>query len=254
MSEVITTTKNKKYKYIKSLLQKKMRDLEGVYTVEGKKSVDDAIASGCGVRLIAMSESFQYDCEDIECVVVRDELFGGLCDTKSPQGIIAVIEKKDTVFSADKEKLYIYCDNVSDPGNLGTIIRTADAAGFDGVLLSPGCADAYSPKTVRSSMGSFFNIDIVTGFDYDSLFELKEKGFRLVCGALSEDSIDYTQTDFTKPTIIIVGNEANGVSRDILRECEHIIIPIYGKAESLNVGVAASIMMYEVRRQRGDVR
>lgn len=255
MSEIIATTKNKKYKYIKSLKQKKIRDAEGVFTVEGKKSVDDAIASGCSVRLVAMSESFvaEFDCTS-EYIVVRDDLFSGLCDTKTPQGIIAVIEKKEIAFTPDTEKLYIYCDTVQDPGNLGTIIRTADAAGFGGVLLSEGCADAYSPKTVRSSMGSFFNIDIITDFDYNSLFRLKEKGFNLVCGALSDDSVDYTETDFTKPTVIIVGNEANGVSEDILRKTEHIIIPIYGKAESLNAGVAASIMMYEARRQRGDTR
>ena len=252
MSEIIATTKNKKYKYIKSLKQKKIRDADGVFTVEGKKSVDDAYASGSIIRLVAMSESFSENANyKAETVIVRDDLFSGLCDTKTPQGIIAVIEKKDTAFLPDTEKLYIYCDNVADPGNLGTIIRTADAAGFGGVLLSSGCADAYSPKTVRSSMGSFFNIEIITDFDYDSLFSLKEKGFNLVCGALSDDSTEYTKTDFTKPTVIIVGNEANGVSDDILQKSEHIIIPIYGKAESLNVGVAASILMYEVQRQRG---
>ena len=251
MSEIIATTKNKKYKYIKSLKQKKIRDADGVFTVEGKKSVDDAYASGSKIRLVAMSESFSETAHyNAETVIVRDDLFSGLCDTKTPQGIIAVIEKKDTAFLPDTEKLYIYCDNVADPGNLGTIIRTADAAGFGGVLLSPGCADAYSPKTVRSSMGSFFNIEIITDFDYDSLFSLKEKGFNLVCGALLNDSAEYTKTDFTKPTVIIVGNEANGVSDDILKKSEHIIIPIYGKAESLNVGVAAAIMMYEARRQR----
>ena len=251
MSEIIATTKNKKYKYIKSLKQKKIRDADGVFTVEGKKSVDDAIASDCNIRLVAMSESFstEFECT-AEYIVVRDDLFSGLCDTKTPQGIIAVIETKETAFTPDTGKMYIYCDAVTDPGNLGTIIRTADAAGFGGVLLSEGCADVYSPKAVRSSMGSFFNIDIITDFDYDSLFALKEKGFHLVCGALEEDSTDYTETDFTKPTVIIVGNEANGVTEDILSVCEHIIIPIYGKAESLNVGVASAIMMYEARRQR----
>ena len=150
MSEIIATTKNKKYKYIKSLIQKKIRDREGVFTVEGKKSVDDAVASAYVVRLVAMSESFAQNAQyNAETVIVRDDLFDGLCDTKTPQGIMAVIEKKDTDFISDTEKLYVYCDNVSDPGNLGTIIRTADAAGMGGVLLSPGCADEYSPKTVR---------------------------------------------------------------------------------------------------------
>ncbi len=257
MHEIISTTKNKKYKYIKSLKQKKIRQSDGVYTVEGRKSVEDAITSACDVKLIAMSETFfefngtLFDA-NIDSIIIRDELFCGLCDTKTPQGIIAVIGiDNDKEFIPDTDKLYIYCDNVQDPGNLGTIIRTADAAGFGGVLLSSGCADAYSPKTVRSSMGSFFNIEIVTDYSYDNLFGLKDNGFNLVCGALTDDASDYTDTDLTKPTIIVVGNEANGVSDDILKESQHIIIPIYGRAESLNVGVAASILMYEARRQRG---
>lgn len=256
MLDIIGTTKNKKYKYIKSLQQKKVRTTEGVFTVEGKKSVSDAAGSDFNVLLVAVSESFyreeRYSYPDgAELIAVRDDLFPGLCDTKNPQGIIAVIEKKsDTGIKTKKDGLYIYCDNVSDPGNLGTIIRSADAAGLTGVWLSEGCADLYSPKTVRSSMGSFFNVDIVPYVPYEELFQLKNDGFSLVCGALCDDSRSYTDTDFRKPTVIVVGNEANGVSDSILRECEHIIIPIYGSAESLNVGVAAAVMMYEAVRQR----
>ena len=252
MLEIIETTKNKKYKYIKSLKQKKIRQTEHVYTVEGTKSVEDAINSGSEICMIAMSQSYYGEYGSIsESIIVKDDLFSGLCDTKTPQGIIAVIRMKSTTdIKIDTDKLYIYCDNIQDPGNLGTIIRTADAAGFGGVLLSPGCADVYSPKTVRSSMGSFFNIDIVPEFEYSKLFQLKDKGMNLVCGALTDDAFSYLDADFKKPTIIIVGNEANGVSTDILENCNHIIIPIYGKAESLNVAVAASILMYEARNQR----
>ncbi len=256
MFDIIGTTKNKKYKYIKSLKQKKARMNDGVYTVEGRKSVSDAIEAGCVIRLVAMSESF-FESGDFRCpqgaeyIIIRDDLFAPLCDTKTPQGIIAVIDmKKKTQFTANANKLYIYCDNISDPGNLGPIIRTADVAGFGGVMFSKCCTDLYSPKTVRSSMGSFFNIEIITDFEYKSLFNMKNEGFQLCCGALLSDSKSYTEVDFTKPTVIIVGNEANGASDDILNECEHIIIPIYGKAESLNVGVAASVMMYEAVRQR----
>mgnify|MGYP004660855951 CR=1 FL=1 len=256
MTDIITTTKNKKFKLIKSLKQKKARVNEGLFVVEGIKSVCDAVASDFQVKYIVMSESFYKDeipsvNGDIEMLWVKDELFKTLCDTTTPQGIMAVLKiKEPSCVYLDKSDLYIYCDNIQDPGNLGTIIRTADAAGIGGVLLSDGCADLYSPKTVRSSMGSFFNIDIIPGFSYEALFDLKSKGFSLVCGALKDDSKEYTDTDFAKPTVIIVGNEANGVNDDILRECEHIIIPIYGKAESLNAGVAASIMMYEAKRQR----
>ncbi len=255
MIDIINTTKNKKYKFIKSLQQKKTRVNEGLFVVEGKKSVIDAINSSYEVTTIAMSESFYNENTDLfkvnlEIIVVGDMIFDGLCDTKTPQGIIAVLKMKDNKFKYDNSNLYVYCDNVSDPGNLGTIIRTADAAGFRGVLLSEECTDPYSPKCVRSSMGSFFNIDIISNFSRKKLISLKGET-KLLCGALESDSTKYTDVDFTKPCIIIVGNEANGVSRELLDVCEHIIIPIIGSAESLNVSVAAAIIMYEAVRQRG---
>ena len=259
MAEIIGTTSNKTYKYIKSLQQKKKRIAEQSFTVEGIKSVSDAIRSDMTLQLIAVSETF-YNHEafdypqDIKTVIIKSELFDGLCDTKTPQGIIAVIKmKENTHYTCELSELYIYCDNISDPGNLGTIIRTADAAGFKGVLLSPGCVDLYSPKTVRSSMGSFFNIDTVPDFDVSMLLDEKKKGFSLYCGTLRSDSVVYTEKDFTKPVILIVGNEANGVSEVISDNSEHIIIPIYGNAESLNASVAGAVMMYEAVRQRGGV-
>ncbi len=254
MMDIINTTKNKKYKFIKSLQQKKTRTNEGLFVVEGKKSVLDAISSCYEIKTIAMSESFYNENADMlntdsEIIVIADQIFDGLCDTKTPQGIVAVLKMRNSNFCYDKSQLYIYCDNVSDPGNLGTIIRTADAAGFKGVLLSDGCTDPYSPKCVRSSMGSFFNIDIITDFSHEKLISLT-KETSLFCGALESDSISYTDVNFNEPCIIIVGNEANGVSRELLNISKHIIIPIIGNAESLNVSVAAAIMMYEAVRQR----
>lgn len=253
--DVINTTKNKKYKFIKSLQLKKTRTSEGLFVVEGKKSVFDAINSDYEIATVAMGETFYNENPDIpaytcETLVIGDNIFDGLCDTKTPQGILAVVKMRDKEFQYDNSQLYVYCDNVSDPGNLGTIIRTADAAGVKGVMLSESCTDPYSPKCVRASMGSFFNIDVIPNVSYEKLFSLKDKA-TLYCGALCDDSKTYTEVDFTKPSIIIVGNEANGVSREILQECEHIIIPIIGNAESLNVGIAAAVIMYEAVRQRG---
>lgn len=255
MMDIINTTKNKKYKFIKSLHQKKTRISEGLFVVEGKKSVIDAIDSSYEIKTIAMSESFYNENADsfktdAEIIVIGDMIFDGLCDTKTPQGVIAVLKMRDSDFMYDKSQLYVYCDNVSDPGNLGTIIRTADAAGFKGVLLSDGCTDPYNPKCVRSSMGSFFNIDVFENFSHDKLISLRYET-SLLCGALEGDSVKYTDVDFTQPCIIIVGNEANGVSQELLDASKHIIIPILGNAESLNVSIAAAIMMYEAVRQRG---
>ena len=252
----ITSSSNPKYKYIKSLSSKKERIKSGEYTVEGKKSVSDALLSDRFVSMIAVSDDF-YENEDFEypegvvLLKVNSNIFDKLCDTTAPQGIIAVIKiesKKD--FVPDINKAYVYCDGINDPGNLGTIIRTADAAGFGGVILSKGTVDLYSPKTVRSSMGSFFNIEVVTDKDVSDLKKYKEMGFTLFGGALRGDTKDYRSVDMTKPSIIVVGNEANGISDAVIDICDCVKIPISGRAESLNVSVAAGILMYELVRQR----
>lgn len=251
---VITSASNALYKYIKSLQDKKYRKKYGEYTVEGIKSVRDALNSNSEVKTIVVSESFENDFDYsgiAETVVFSSSLFEKLCDTQSPQGIMAVIKMRDEKnFVLDTSKAYIYCDGVNDPGNLGTIIRTADAAGFGGVLLSKGTVDLYSPKTVRASMGSFFNVDVITDFDIDFLRKCKEYGFELYCGALDENTIDYRRADMKKPTILIVGNEANGVSEEVKKISQCVKIPILGKAESLNVSIAAAVLMYELVSQR----
>lgn len=253
--QIIRSTSNSRYKHIKSLSQKKNRSKYGEYTVEGIKSVHDAVVSQKNVSVIAVSEDFyseeKFDYpKDVELLVFETSIFNKLCDTFTPQGIIAVIKAEDKTVEFDLDKPYIYCDNVTDPGNMGTIIRTADAAGFGGVILSKGCVDIYSPKTVRASMGSFFNIDIIAEKDAEFLRTLKNKGFNLYGGFLGSNTIPYTNADFTKPSIIIVGNEANGISDEVMRMCQGVKIPIHGNAESLNVSIAAGILMYELVRQR----
>ncbi len=241
----ITSTKNPTYKYIKALLSKKGRDESGLYTVEGIKSVNDAILSNAKIKYIVRADKFDYSSAiKTEEIIVKSELFEGLCDTKTPQGILAVIEKQAADDFPDNGR-YVYCDRVRDPGNLGTIIRTADAACFS-VLLSPECAELYSPKTVRASMGSFFHTRVYENITYERLIN---SGLHLIAGALSDKSVDFKKCDYSNPLAIIVGNEANGVSEELLKECDELaIIPILGKAESLNAGVAAAIFMYEAIR------
>lgn len=254
---VISSTSNEKFKYIRSLSKKKARTEHGEYTVEGIKSARDAHEAGA-VSVFAVSESFynteSFDFGEAQVYVVKDEIFPKLCDTQTPQGIIAIakMHTKTPSFSADK--LYIYCDGISDPGNAGTIIRTADAAGCGGVIFSKGSVDIYSPKTVRASMGSFFRMNIYGGADVSLIDTLKSSGFSIICGALGENTIDYSLADMTKPTVIVVGNEANGISREVLQKADKCVkIPIYGGAESLNAGVAAAVMMYEAVRQRRNI-
>ncbi len=253
----IKSTSNAKFKYLKSLLTKKARSKNLEYTVEGIKSVSDALKSNKKINTIAVSEffyknyEFQYP-EDVEILIVETSIFGQLCDTITPQGIIAVIKMDNTddfKFKSDGE--YVYCDNVQDPGNLGTIIRTAEAAGLDAVLLSPGCVDMYSPKVVRASMGSYFNINIITDVSIHTISDMKANGVKIIGGALNENTVDYRIADYKAPVVIVVGNEANGISDEMLKLCDCVKIPICGKAESLNVSVAAGILIYEILRNRG---
>ncbi len=251
----ITSASNKTYKYFKSLLLKKARYQSGEFVVEGVKSVRDALRSNREISAVIVSDGFcrELDCGSVPVYEVSGGLFERLCDTKTPQGAAAVIKMNDmSGFRPDLTGAYVYCDGVSDPGNLGTIIRTADAAGFSGVIFSGTCADIYSPKTVRSSMGSFFNIELVPGKSAADLREYKDAGFKLVGGALTEDAADYRAADYAKSAIIVIGNEANGISPEVLEMCAHVKIPIFGGAESLNAGVAAGILMYEwARNNRG---
>lgn len=252
----ITASSNSKYKHVKALCLKKNRQKYGEYTIEGIKSVTDALKSDREVTALYVSDGFyesgEFSCpEGIPLCRISDSLFEKMCDTKTPQGILAVLKIENNAdFTPELSRAYIYCDGINDPGNLGTIIRTADAAGFDAVLLSEGCADLYSPKTVRASMGSFFNIKVITDVSRDKLKSYKDMGFSLIGGALCADSKDYREADMKKPSIIIVGNEANGISAEVLKMCVHVKIPILGKAESLNAAVAASVLMYELVRQR----
>lgn len=248
MIKEITSTKNQTYKYIKSLKTKKARTENSQYTVEGIKSVRDAISAGADIEFIVASDKMAEPFDFEKIYIVPDDLFSGLCDTDTPQGVLAVINMPKQEEKIYDKNLYLYCDRVSDPGNMGTIIRICDAVGC-GLLISGGCVDIYSPKTVRASMGSFFHTDIKTGLDIPDLKDLKNNGFKIISGALRGNTVDYTAADYSGKIIIVAGNEANGVSDEILDISDLCVkIPIWGQAESLNVGVASAILLYEARK------
>lgn len=249
----ITSPSNERFKYFKSLSSKKARTENGEYIVEGIKSVNDALSSNREITAVIACEDVLSEInikDGVPLYVIPKRLAEKLTDTKTPQGVFAVLKIESKKFLSKENGLYVYCDTISDPGNLGTIIRTADSAGFDGVLLSEGCVDVYNPKTVRSCMGSFFHIDIITDIDEAELISFKEKGGKLYGGILSGETEDYREPSYDGNIIITVGNEANGISEKIKKLCNPIKIPIYGKAESLNAAVAASIMMYEAANKR----
>lgn len=248
MIKEITSTKNPTYKFIRSLKNKKARAESGCYTVEGIKSVRDAIASGADINCVVLADGISEEFECDKLYRVSETLFSALCDTEAPQGVLAVINMPKKTAQSLSGELYLFCDRITDPGNMGTIIRICDAADC-GLLLSEGCVDIYGPKVVRSSMGSFFRTMPVCGLKTEDLRGMKSDGYKIISGALGNNTVDFRTADYSGKTVIVVGNEANGISREILDLSDRCVkIPIWGGAESLNVGVAAALLVYEARR------
>ncbi len=248
----ITSASNDKIKFIKSLSAAKNRKKSGKYTVEGLRSVRDALSFAkvdCVVVTKKMMAELKPDF-DGNVYIVPEYILEKICETENPQGVLAVVNAAQPKEPIKRDGAYVYTDNVRDPGNLGTIIRTADAAGFDGVILSPDTAEHYNPKVIRASMGSFFRIPVYAG---RQLFEFSEH--KIYGGILGKNTADYREPDYDGGIIIAVGNEANGISGENRKKCIPIKIPIYGEAESLNAAVAAAIMIYEAanKRNRGKV-
>lgn len=247
----ISSTQNRTYKYIKSLKTKKARMKYRCYTVEGIKSVCDAISAGADIECIAVSDKLKQNFDFSEVYVIPDSIFSGLCDTETPQGVLAVIKMPEAEENIPDMPLYLYCDRVTDPGNIGTIIRICDAVDC-GLILSEGSADAYNPKTVRASMGSFFHTHIISGQSISCLSDMQKRGYTVCASALHGNTLSYEQANYGGKCVIVVGNEANGICDGILNMSDFCVkIPIWGKAESLNVGVATALLLYEAKRRHG---
>lgn len=247
MIKDIISTQNQKYKVIKSLKTKKGRIKSGKFTVEGIKSVTDAINAGSDIEYVVISDKYADIPEFPEIYRIPDSIFSTLCDTETPQGILAVVNIPERENKIPDKSLYLFCDRITDPGNMGTIIRICDAVDC-GLLLSEGCVEIYNPKTVRSSMGSFFHTDITENISCSDIISLKNQGYSFIAGALNEKTEDYSLISGNK-IIIAVGNEANGISSEVMSIADKCVkIPIWGQAESLNVGVASALLLYEAKK------
>lgn len=250
---------------IKTVIQSKTARIKNsCFIVEGLKNVEEALDSDFDIGFIVLSDAFLEShnvfLEKLKRKVSQDKLhkvshktFIELTDTVTPQGILAVINFKDMeIDNILKENfLIIALDRIQDPGNMGTIIRTADAAGADGIVVGKGCVDIYNPKVVRSTMGSLFHIPIVQTDDLcKTLVELKQRGGKVVTTHLSAKKA-YYNVNFKTSTVIVMGSEAEGVSQEIsILSDELIKISMPGQAESLNVAVAHGIIVFEAVRQR----
>lgn len=259
--ERITSKENEFIKHVKKLKDKKYRDINNQYVIEGIKLVAEAIQEKAPISQIvlcddceknsAISKELMYEIAKYECIYVAEKTFKYLSEVQTPQGILAIIErnKQDTEIDYTQDMI-VALDNVQDPGNLGTILRTVDSIGLSQILVSKGTTDAYNPKVVRSTMGAIFRVKIIECEDLkQTLKEVKKHKFKIVVSSLQTENTIY-DIDYNKK-IIIIGNEANGVQEQIQELAdEKVKIPMIGKTESLNASVATGIILYEYVRQK----
>lgn len=256
---IISSKDNEIIKNIRKLKEKKYRDIENSYIIEGIKLIKEAIEEKANIKQIVMCEEFSDEEVDKDTLFelarhnlinVTKNVFNLITDVKTPQGIIAVVEKKQNEDANYKEDIIIALDDIQDPGNLGTILRTVDSANLKQVIVSKNTVDVYNPKVVRSTMGAIFRINIVEADDLkEELEKAKSHNYKVMVTSLDAKKNIY-DADFNKK-VIVIGNEANGVSKEIQDMAdEKVIIPMLGKTESLNASVATSIMVYEYVRRK----
>ncbi len=259
----LSSMQNPLFKQIKSLQSRKGRRENGLFMAEGLRLVRE-ICPPWELKTLILTEAFMALHEDwriccqrypeAEVVVVEEEWMRHASDTQHPQGVMALVRLREAVLEdlLQKESPFlVILEDLQDPGNAGTILRTADAAGADGILCSEGTADLFSPKVVRASMGSIFHLPVVRTERFrESLLTLKQRGIMLAAAHL-QASLSYDQADYRGGCGILIGNEGNGLREETTSLAQvKISIPQPGRAESLNASVAAGILMYEVVRQR----
>ena len=259
--QVITSKDNELIKHIKKLKDKKERDLSNEYIIEGIKLIQEAIQENAKIKQIiicddcekteSIPKDLMYEIAKQECIYVTNKIFETITEVMNPQGILAIIEKQSKEIQIDdKQDIILALDNIQDPGNLGTILRTADSIGLTQILVSKGTADCYNPKVVRSTMGAIFRVKIIECEDLvKTLKEIKKHKFEIVVSSLQTDNSIYDINYHKK--VIVIGNEANGVKKEIQDLADKKIkIPMLGKTESLNASVATGIILYEYIRQK----
>ena len=251
--QVITSKDNELIKSIKKLKEKKYRDAYGKFVIEGIKLIGEAIQENADIECIVICE----DCMKENCIdkKLMYEIAKKNCvDVSNPQGILAVVKRADASEKINyDEDAIIVLDGIQDPGNLGTILRTVDSANLKQIVISKETADVFNSKVVRSTMGAIFRVNVVRSDDLvHDLIEMKNNGFKVVVTSLDTNDSVYDVNYMKK--VIVIGNEANGVSKEVQEIADNKVkIPMLGKTESLNASVAAGILIYEYIRAKLDL-
>ena len=248
----IISKDNKLYRDCLKLSQKKYRDSFGAMLVEGENLVSEAVSSGKAI-LILYDEKTKLPAKygAVPSVAVKSSLFSKLTDTKSDQGIVCVVERPRTgsrdffrMAGSAGSNILIF-DRLQDPGNAGTLIRTAEAAGYKGIISIRGSADPYSPKVIRAAAGSILRMPVLEAEDPAEVKEIVTSMRKRLVGTVPAGGTALGEADLAEDVALIVGNEGNGISDELLAMTdENIIIPMEGNVESLNAAVAAAVIMY----------
>lgn len=257
---LITSKENQIYRHCVRLASRKYRQKYGQYLIEGEKLLQEAVNTGQILKIAVMTKSREdfAAAEHLPCETVRaeDRLFSQMAQTESSQGILAVVEKKEYDEAAFRRRIrekkgnVILLDRLQDPGNIGTIIRTADAAGYSGVMTIKGTADLFSPKIVRAAAGSLFRMPVFSADSPKEAVRILEAEEKMIAAAGFETETLYYEAKLDRNVGLIIGNEGNGISEELMGMAHQIVkIPMSGEMDSLNAAVAAGILMYESVRE-----
>ncbi|SDQ44855.1 TrmH family RNA methyltransferase [Virgibacillus salinus] len=244
---MITSVQNEKVKQWNKLHKRKGRTKSGTFFIEGFHLVEEAHKSEWEIVEIIVQKDTHYPdwFDDYMVTVVGEKVLQYIARTETPQGVSAIIKMKEPKAIMGNSILLI--DSIQDPGNLGTVIRTADAAGFDAVMLGDNTVDMYNDKVIRSTQGSLFHLSISQVNIKEKIPQLKTEGFSVWASALS-NARQFNKLEVPEKTALIIGNEGAGIQSEIVDLADIVVkIPIYGEAESLNVSVAAGILMYYIK-------
>ena len=241
---IITSKANSVVKNAKKLHQKKYR--KSAYLIEGWHLFEEAVQAGVTIEKIFALESYRDQLAAFpQTIWVSEEILLDLADTQTPQGIVAVIQKEEVGLPDLHQGKFLFLEDVQDPGNVGTMIRTADAAGFTGVIVSDKSADIYSLKTLRSMQGSHFHLPIYRMPLASFVEEAKKSDLPILATTLSRESKDYRELSSLENFVLVMGNEGQGISSVMAESADQLVhIGMKGRAESLNVAVAAGILVF----------
>lgn len=258
MKQIISRD-NQKVKYASKLKNRNFRNREGKFLVEGPKILEEALKHEGLVQQVFIDISLAEEYEDLYAVhdelewyAADSRLIKQMSDTETPQGIVAVAKQPCWPWDRLMERngFLVLLDQIADPGNLGTIIRTGWALGVDGILLTKECVDPFNPKVVRATMGGIFNLPLYPNVSEEKLGSLKDAGYQLMCTSLEAESSFYS-LDFTGRILVVIGSESRGVSENIKSICSsYFKIPINPAVDSLNAAVACAIIMHEAWKQQ----